>query len=50
MIDFDGDEQEQLIDRELLDEDGEDQQLDISLDELYSLLQLNELQLKLEFC
>lgn len=30
--------------------DGEDQQLDISLDELHSLLQLNELQLKLELC
>jgi len=48
--DFEGDEQQQLLDRELLDEDGEDQQLDISLDELHALLQLNELQLKLELC
>ena len=44
------DEEEQLLDRELLYEDGEDQLHDISLDELHSLLQLNEVQLKLELC
>lgn len=50
VTDSDGDEQEQLLDGELFEEDGDDQVHDLSLDELHLLLQMNELQLKLELC
>jgi len=46
-IDVEGDEQEQLLDRELLEREGEEQLIDFLLDELDLLLELGELQLKL---
>jgi len=49
-MDLDGDEQEELLDLELLDEDGEDQELDFPLVELHSLLHFDEQQLILELC